>query len=218
MGPDPGRIAELKGREDERFRAEHPRSLELLARARASMPNGVPMAWLADPGTYDHPPVWALDGHGARFRDVDGHEYVDLNIADMSMFCGYTPPQVVEAVARRMAAGNQFLLPVEDAIWVSEELARRWSLPKWQFTLSASQANTEVIRVARVATGRPRAVMFEGKYHGHFDQALVALRDGHEVPEEPGLPPGVTDQTRVIPFNDVAALDRALDPGDVAVV
>jgi glutamate-1-semialdehyde 2,1-aminomutase len=101
---------------------------------------------------------------------------------------------------------------------VAEELARRWGLPKWQFTLSASQANTEVIRVARVATGRSIGVMFEGKYHGHFDQALVALEDGHEVPEELGLPAGVTEQTRVIAFNDLGALERALAPRDVAVV
>jgi glutamate-1-semialdehyde aminotransferase len=117
-----------------------------------------------------------------------------------------------------MAAGNQFLLPVEDSIWVAEELCRRWSLPKWQFTLSASQANTELIRVARVATGRPRVLLFEGKYHGHFDQALVTLEDGREVPEELGLPPDVTAQTRVVPFNDLEAVGRALEPRDVAVV
>lgn len=218
MDLDPRRIGDLKRREDERFAAEHPRSLALRARATSSMPRGVPMAWLADPDTYDHPPVWVAEGAGARFRDADGREYVDFNIADMSMFCGYAPAPVVEAVARRMAIGSQFLLPVEDSIWVAEELARRWSLPKWQFTLSASQANTEVIRVARVATGRPRVMMFEGKYHGHFDQGLVDLRDGHEVPEELGLPSDVIEQTRVIPFNDLEALDRVLEAADVAVV
>jgi glutamate-1-semialdehyde 2,1-aminomutase len=211
-------VRRLKAREDERFRDAHPRSLELLDRASASMPNGVPMAWLADPGTYDRPPVWVTEGKGSRFRCVDGHEYVDVNVADMSMFCGYAPEPVVEAVSRRMAAGNQFLLPVEDSIWVAEELARRWGLPKWQFTLSASQANTELIRVARVATGRSRVLLFEGKYHGHFDQALVTLEDGQEVPEELGLPPDVTEQTRVVPFNDLEAVGRALEPRDVAVV
>jgi glutamate-1-semialdehyde 2,1-aminomutase len=211
-------VRRLKAREDEWFRDAHPRSLDLLERARASMPNGVPMAWLADSGTYDHPPVWVTEGRGSRFRCVDGHEYVDFNVADMSMFCGYAPEPVVEAVSRRMVAGNQFLLPVEDSIWVAEELSRRWGLPKWQFTLSASQANTELIRVARVATGRPRVLLFEGKYHGHFDQALVTLEDGREVPEELGLPPDVTAQTRVVPFNDLEAVSRALEPRDVAVV
>jgi len=218
MSVDADVVRRLKGREDERFRDAHPRSLDLLERARASMPNGVPMAWLADPGTYDHLPVWVAEGKGSRFRCVDGHEYVDFNVADMSMFCGYAPDPVVEAVSRRMAAGNQFLLPVEDSIWVAEELSRRWGLPKWQFTLSASQANTELIRVARVATGRPRVLLFEGKYHGHFDQALVTLEDGREVPEELGLPPDVTEQTRVVPFNALEAVGRALEARDVAAV
>jgi glutamate-1-semialdehyde 2,1-aminomutase len=136
----------------------------------------------------------------------------------MSMFCGYAPEPIVRAVSERVAAGSQFLLPTEDAVWVAEELGRRWGLPKWQFTLSASQANVEVIRVARVATGRPKVLLFEGKYHGHFDQALVELEDGRLVPEELGLPRDVTEQTMVVPFNDVPALERALGVGDVAVV
>ena len=69
-------------------------------------------------------------------------------------------------------------------IWVAEELGRRYGLPKWQFTLSATQANTEAIRVARVATGRDKVLFFDGKYHGHFDEALVDLQDGRLVPEE----------------------------------
>jgi glutamate-1-semialdehyde 2,1-aminomutase len=217
-GADPDVVLRLKAREDARFRDAHPRSIELTERGGESMPHGVPMAWLADANTYDHPPMWAAKGKGSRFTCVDGHEYVDFNVADMSMFCGYSPDPLVEAVARRMADGNQFLLPTEDSIWVAEELSRRWGLPKWQFTLSASQANTELIRVARVATGRPKVLMFDGKYHGHFDQALVALEDGREVPEERGLPADVTEQTRVIPFNDLEAVSRALEPGDVAVV
>ncbi len=69
--------------------------------------------------------MWAAAGHGARFTDVDGHTYSDFNIADMSMFCGYAPEPLVRAVSERMTGGHQFLLPVEDAIVVSEELGRR---------------------------------------------------------------------------------------------
>lgn len=215
-GVDAERVRELKAREDARFIAEHPRSIGLIERARRSMPHGVPMQWFSS--SYSHPPMFAAAGKGARFTDVDGHEYVDFNIADMSMFCGYAPEPVVRAVSDRVAQGSQFLLPTEDAIWVAEELARRWRLPRWQFTLSASQANVEVIRIARVATGRDRTLLFDGKYHGHFDQGLVGLKDGELVPEELGLPADVTDQTRVIPWNDPDALARALEPRDVAVV
>ena len=142
------------------------------------MPNGVPMAWHI--GSYHHAPPWAVEGHGARFTDADGHEYSDFNIADMSTFCGYAPEPLVRAVSERMARGHQFLLPGEDAIVVAGELARRFGLPKWQFTLSATQANTEAIRVARTVTGRDKVLLFDGKYLGHFDQALVEFDDdGH---------------------------------------
>ena len=82
------------------------------------MPNGVPMSWHR--GSYHHAPLWVAEGRGARFTDVDGFTYSDFNIADMSMFCGYAPEPVVRAVSDRMARGNQFLLPTEDAIVVAE--------------------------------------------------------------------------------------------------
>ena len=210
-------VRELKGVEDARFRAEHPRSLALRERARRSMPNGVPMAWFMS--SYHDAPPWVAEGSGAHFTDVDGHTYHDFNIADMSMFCGYAPEPLVRAVSERMARGHQFLLPNEDAIVVSEELARRYGLPKWQYTVSASQANTEAIRVARVATGRDRVLLFDGHYLGHFDQALVELtEDGRVVPEERGVPAAVTDQTVLVPLNDVEALARALERRDIALV
>jgi len=214
---DRARIKELKDREDARFLADHPRSAALLERGRASMPNGVPMAWLV--GSYHHVPPWVAEGRGARFTDVDGHTYSDFNIADMSMFCGYAPEPLVRAVSDRMARGNQFLLPTEDAIVVSEELGRRFGLPKWQYTSSATHANSEAIRVARVATGRERVLMFDGKYHGHFDEALVERGpDGSLVPEERGVPADTVEGTVLVPFNDPAALARALERRDVALV
>jgi glutamate-1-semialdehyde 2,1-aminomutase len=210
-------VRELKDREDARFLAEHPRSAALLERGRASMPNGVPMAWLV--GSYHHLPPWVAEGRGARFTDVDGHTYSDFNIADLSMFCGYAPEPLVRAVTDRIARGNQFLLPTEDAIVVSEELGRRFGLPKWQYTSSATHANSEAIRVARVATGRERVLMFDGKYHGHFDEALVELNeDGRLVAEERGVPAGTVEGTVLVPFNDPAALARALERRDVALV
>ena len=164
---DRSRLDQRKAREDEAFVAARPRSQELWRQGRAVMPNGVPMSWLRT--SYDHPPLFVAEGSGSRFRDVDGHEYADFNIADMSMFTGYGPQPVVEAVSRRVAAGSQFLLPTEDSVWVAEELGRRYRLPKWQFTLAATSANTEVIRAARTVTGRETVLFFDGKYHGHFD-------------------------------------------------
>ena len=213
---DRDRIASLKQREDAAFVSARPRSAELWARSKASMPNGVPMSWHRT--SYDHPPLFVDEGAGARFRDVDGHEYSDFNIADMSMFAGYAPEPVVEAVSRCVARGTQFLLPNEDAPWVAEELGRRYGLPKWQFTLSATHANTEAIRIARTLTGRDTVLFFDGKYHGHFDEALVDLQDGKLVPEEGGLPRDVTTKSKIVQFNDPEGLRAALEPRDVAIV
>ena len=216
-GVDRARVNALKDAEDARYAAAHPKSAELLARGRAVMPNGVPMAWHV--GSYHHLPPWVVEGKGAHITDVDGHTYADFNIADMSMFCGYAPEPLVRAVSEQIARGNQFLLPVEDAIIVSELLGERFGLPKWQYTSSATHANTEAIRAARVATGRERVLMFDGKYHGHFDEALVELDDaGRLVPEERGVPADTVTGTVLVPFNDVEALARALERRDIALV
>ena len=206
----------LERAENARFVAARPRSMALQKRARDSMPRGVPMAWMDD--LYDHPPVWVAHGAGSRFTDVDGHTYLDMYVADMSAFCGHAPAPVVDAVTRRIALGNQFLLPGEDAIVVAEHLAGRYGPAKWQFTSSATQANTEVIRLARELTGRQIVVLFDGKYHGEGDATLVVAQDGEVVAESRGLPPWITAQARVVAFNDAAALEAALAPGDVALV
>jgi glutamate-1-semialdehyde 2,1-aminomutase len=187
-----------------------------LERAGASMPNGVPNSWMAT--LHDHPPIVAERGHGGAFTDVDGNTYVDFNLADTSMFTGHGVEPAGRAVAERVAAGSQFLLPTEDALAVALELGRRFGLAAWQFTLSATQANTEAIRVARAVTGRNAVVMFDGKYHGHADELLGELDGGRVLPEGLGVPPDATRHVRLVQYNDLDAVRRELDRGDVACV
>ena len=210
------RVVSLRRREDVLFAERRPRSRVLLERARRSMPNGVPMSWMVE--LYEHLPIFVASGEGSTFTDVDGHRYFDTNIGDMSTFCGLSPEPVAEAVARQARRGLQYLLPVEDAVWLAEELARRFRLPQWQFTLSATLANVEAIRLCRFVTGRPVVLMFEGKYHGHAEEWLVDSKDGRRVPAYPGVPVSAGAQVRHVPFNDLPALERALQPGDVACV
>mgnify|MGYP001601842865 CR=1 FL=1 len=153
-GTDPAKVANVHDQELKKFVDARPRTMALLERARAHMPNGVPMVWMA---TDNEVPVYVDRGEGAGFSDVDGHRYLDVNVADMSMFCGYANPAIVDAVAERARAGTQFLLPSAEAVEVAEELAGRYPVPFWQFTLSASQANVEAIRVARRDRARGRA-------------------------------------------------------------
>jgi glutamate-1-semialdehyde 2,1-aminomutase len=161
-------------------------------------------------GLYESPPVFVTHGEGCRFWDADGNVYLDMNQADLSMSCGFTPEPVVEAVARQIQNGPSFLLPGEDAIAVAELLGARFGVSHWQFTLSASSANNEALRVARVATGRDKALMFEGHYHGHVDDMLAA-GGGYSEGGYIGLPAGASARADTVPFNDLGALRAALE-------
>ena len=212
---DRARIDELHARELARFREARPRTLAMVRRARAHMPNGTPMAWMASDNDQ---PVYIDHGQGPGFTDIDGFGYVDFNASDMAMFCGHANPAIVAAAAAQLARSTQFLLPTEASVEVAEELARRYPVPQWQFTLSATQANTEAIRLARAVTGRDVIVLFQGHYHGHFEEGLVDLKDGAESAVQRGLSKGVTGRVRIAQFNDPATLRAALEPADVALV
>ena len=209
MQPDRSTIDDLYASELQSFVEERPRSRELWERGRHSMPSGVPMSWMV--ANYDHPPLFIAGGEGAYVVDVDGYRYFDTNVADISMSCGYGPEPLVWAVTEQIRKGSQFLLPTEDAIHVSENLAARFGLPFWQYTLAASSANAEAIRLARAATGRPRVVVFDGCYHGHIDDTMNAAPIA-------AAPAGGDPHTVKIQFNDREGLERLLKQEDVACV
>lgn len=198
------------------FRDRRPATMAMLARARAHMPNGVPMSWMV---TDNEQPVYVDAGHGPGFTDLDGFGYLDFNASDMAMFCGHANPAIVAAVQAQATRSTQFLLPTVASVEVAEELARRYPVPQWQFTLSATQANTEVIRLARAVTGREVILLFQGHYHGHFEEGLVDLHDGSQASVvQRGLSKGVTGRVRIAQFNDPDTVRAALEPGDVALV
>jgi glutamate-1-semialdehyde 2,1-aminomutase len=198
---DRHRINGLYEAELERFVGGRPRSAEKLARARRSMPGGVPMPWMS--ALYAHPTLFVAEGQGTYFTDIDGHRYLDMNHADMSMSCGFAPRPIVAAVAEQVARGSQFLLPTEASIEVSELLADRFMLPFWQYTLSATSANTEAIRIARAATGRRRVLTFDGGYHGLLDDTMEAVRESE-------LPAGRWPDSVMVHYNDLDAVERVL--------
>lgn len=214
---DLDRVHNIEEEEQRRFIAERPRSAALQQRARASMPGGVPTTWVGALN-FPHPPVWVTDAQGARFRDVDGHEYIDFLLGICLAFCGHASAAVVQAVGRRAALGSMFQQPTEDAVWVAEELSRRFLPLRWQFALSSSQSIQDCIRLARATTGRERLVKFDANYHGHLDQVLVVAAGKGVAPEYRGTDPLVLAGTKVIPFNDVDTLERVLSPQDVALV
>jgi glutamate-1-semialdehyde aminotransferase len=213
---DLNRLREIADQEAVRLNDRMPKSIELGKRAGKSQPNGVAMSWMA--GLYEHLPMFVASGKGGWFEDVDGNRYLDMNQADLAAALGFAPQPVTDALVEQASKGASFLLPGEQDIVVTEMLAERSGLPFWQFTGSASASNSEIIRLARVATGREKIVMFEGKYHGHLDDTLIIEKNGEMVHEGRGLARGALKHARVIPFNDLEALERALLSGDVACV
>lgn len=211
QGVDTGRVNSIFQEEQKRFHQQRPRSAALLEKAKHYMPNGVPCAWMD--GMYLHQPVFAKRGEGAYFWDVDQHKYLDMNQADLSMNCGYGPKAIVEAVKERVANGSQFLLPVEESIEVCEMLTERYRHHFWQFTLSASSANMEAIRIARAYTGKEQVLVFNGKYHGHISDTM-----GENDHDSLGFIKDFKNKTLIVEFNDLKSVETALKNNDVACI
>jgi glutamate-1-semialdehyde 2,1-aminomutase len=213
-------LAALLDGERATYRRRHQRSRAAYQAGRASLLGGVPMTWMNKAaGGF---PVYLAEAKGASISDLDGHAYVDFCLGDTGAMAGHSPPAVTRAVQRRFAeaGGATAMLPTEDAAWVGAELARRFGVPLWSFTLTATDANRWAIRLARLITGRPRVLVFNYCYHGSVDETFVTLGPGGPVERDGnvGAPVDPTSTTRVVEFNDLDALDRELANRDVACV
>jgi len=215
---DRDRLNQLILKEQARFTAAHPVSRQLYEEARNTFFDGVPMSWMVEwAGTF---PIFAKEASGAHLVDVDGNQYLDFCLGDTGAMTGHVPEGSTQAIVDQVRRGSTFMLPTEDSIWVGKELKRRFGLPYWQVALTATDANRFAIRLARYITGREKILVFNGCYHGTVDESFIILRDGEAIsrPGNAGPPVDPTVTTRVIEFNDLAALEAALEPGDVACV
>ncbi len=183
------------------------------------MLGGVPMPWMARwAGGF---PLYVESAQGSHVVDVDGHDYVDLCLGDTGAMSGHSPPAVVAALQAQLGRGITMMLPTIDGVHAAEELARRFALSYWQFTLSATDANRCALRLARQITGRSKVLVFSYCYHGTVDEAF-AVRDEHGDTRArdgnvgPAVDPAMT--TRAVEFNDVDQLERALADGSIACV
>jgi glutamate-1-semialdehyde 2,1-aminomutase len=216
---DRARLHTLLAIEQQRFTEANPKSRALFERAQKSLLAGVPMNWMVKwAGDF---PVFVKSAKGARFTDVDDHTYLDLCLGDTGAMTGHAPASVVQAIYEQAQRGMTFMLPVEDTLWVAEELARRFGLPYWQTVLTATDANRFAIRLARQITGRQKILVFNWCYHGTVDETFITLNaDGQMVARAGNIGPAVDPAltTRVIEFNDIPALEVMLAAGDVACV
>ena len=211
-------IDRLIDAEQSRFAGAHPRSAAAWARGREHFLYGGPSHWMRRwAGGF---PVYVDEARGCHVRDIDGHDYVDFCLGDTGGMCGHAPEAVTRAAVKQLQRGTTHMMPTEDSLWVGEALARRFGLPYWTLTTSATDANRGAIRIARMITGRDKVLVFSGCYHGGIEEAHVELHEGRLRMRNMIHPNGVDHAriSKVVQFNDVEALEEALAPGDVACV
>ena len=217
---DRSRLTYLIAAEQQVYTAGHPRSRELFAQG-SNLFGRVPMTWMNKwTGGF---PLYLDHARGNRISDVDGHTYVDFALGDTGAFAGHSPRPTVEAVARRMGdlGGITTMLPSADAQWVGAELTARFGMPLWSFTLSATDANRWAVRLARLATGKPKILVFGYCYHGSVDETFAIPGPDGKAQSRPGnvAPPVPLDlTTRAATWNDLASVERELAHGDVAAI
>ncbi|NBU22673.1 MAG: aminotransferase class III-fold pyridoxal phosphate-dependent enzyme [Actinobacteria bacterium] len=214
---DRERLDNLFREELNRYISTHPRSRELYEEASEPLLSGVPMIWMSKwPGPY---PLYVEHAKGAHFTDVDGLMYTDFCLGDTGAMSGHAPDPTVKAVQQQIARGSTFMLPTEDAAHNGVILSERFGLTKWQFTLSATDANRHMLRYSRHVTGRQKIAVHDYCYHGTVDETFAVMDDeGNTIPrrDNVGKPIDLKQTTVVVPFNDLEAAERAFATGEVA--
>jgi glutamate-1-semialdehyde 2,1-aminomutase len=216
-------LDQLVEREEATFVARMDRSRQMAERAEHTLPGGVASSWASSRPV----PVWVSHGLGGRVWDVDGTEYIDMHGGYGVNVVGHAHPAVVEAVQRRVALGTHFAQPTEDTYVVAEALRDRFGLPMWRFTNSGTEATMDAFHLMRAISGRKLVVKIEGTYHGHHDAAMISIfrsatqlgpiGEPHRLPGS-GVPQEMADLLRIVPFNDLEALERVFvdHPGQIA--
>ncbi len=214
--------------EREHYLQLHAKSITLSKSAHQHFLYGVPMHWMNDWGTPT--PLFINQASGCHFTCADGIDYTDFCLGDTGAMFGHSPPAVAAAISKQASLGYTAMLPSTLAPAVGEALSDFFGLDYWQLATTATDANRFVLRWARAVAGRSKLLVFDGCYHGTLDDAMVdmALSDDTEIDiingktvNRASLLGQVYDlglHTIAVPFNDLAAVERELAKGDVAVL
>ena len=184
------------------------------------------------PATFGKYPMFMDRARGSRIYDVDGNEYIDWMMAFGALPLGHAHPEVVEAITEAASTGAHFATATPVEIEVAQMIQKIVpNAERVRFANTGTEAMMAAIRLARGVTGRPKILKFEGHYHGWYDDVLVSsnllppaalgLRsDPVKIPDSSGLNRTALDDTIVVPWNDLPALERAVEnhSGQIACV
>jgi glutamate-1-semialdehyde 2,1-aminomutase len=210
------RVDRLIEEEEAKLEPRHRASIEYRRVAERTVAGGVASSW------QDSPPhaIYIERGQGSHIWDIDGNEYLDFHLGYGAMVAGHAHPAIVEAVERQARRGTHFAQPTQDLHAVGENLVERFGLPLWRFCNSGTEATLEAARLMRAATGRDVLIKIEGTYHGHHDSLMFSVIPDPELlgprehpatlPQALGIPETFGALVRVVPFNDLAEVERAL--------
>jgi glutamate-1-semialdehyde 2,1-aminomutase len=187
---------------------------ELYRRALELIPGGVNSPVRAMRAVGLDEPFFVARGEGAYLYDVDGNRYLDWVLSWGPLLFGHADPDTVEAVRDAALRGTSFGAPTEAEVELAAEIADAVpSIEKVRLVSSGTEAAMSALRLARGFTKRDRIVKFAGCYHGHMDALLASAGSGLAtlgIPSSPGIPSGVTEDTIVVPYNDIEAVAEAV--------
>ena len=212
------RLSTFATREAKRYAAARTKAKAALANGGEVFLSGVPLHWMKD-WPMPHLPLVAK-AKGARITDIDGYEIDDFCLGDTGSMFGHSPDPLARAIRHQATRGLTYLLPTEDALAAGQLLRDIFGPFRWQIATTATDANRFAIRVARAITGRPKILVFNGCYHGTVDDAMVELVNG-KTQNRQGLMGQVSDLTlgaSCVEFNDLAAVEAALQTGEIAAI
>jgi glutamate-1-semialdehyde 2,1-aminomutase len=208
----------------ERSRELYQRTVGVLIEASSSSSRG--------PVNFGSYPIFMDRARGSRIFDVDGNEYIDWMMSFGALPLGHAHPEVVEAITQAATTGAHFASATPVELEVAEMIQKIVpNAERVRFANTGTEAMMAAIRLARGVTGRPKLLKFEGHYHGWHDDLLVSsnvlpsaalgLRsDPVKIPDSSGLNRTALDDTLVVPWNDLPALQRAVEnhPGQIAAI
>jgi len=212
------RLSTFATREAKRYAAARTKAKAALANGGEVFLSGVPLHWMKD-WPMPHLPLVAK-AKGARITDIDGYEIDDFCLGDTGSMFGHSPDPLARAIRHQATRGLTYMLPTEDALAAGQLLCDIFGPFRWQIATTATDANRFAIRVARAITGRPKILVFNGCYHGTVDDAMVELVNG-KTQNRQGLMGQIADLTlgaSCVEFNDLAAVEAALQTGEIAAI